>query len=364
MMKSYLAWLALACLSLTAPASADAAPAAADEGGQVVGRSRLGAWLLKDDASHPGKNCAIRFVAAKRDAAGLAIFGPTASAGAATSAIVLQGPNLPAPRAPQDTPVELVQTGLPPATLRAQLLPAGPGASGALAIALGDLRQTLASMRDSESDMRVRMSGVEVIRLDYDGFDRARSALLGCLDGQRFAGKTVREATAEIRPLGNSSIAGTAFYKGALLAKKQYPPKGSRAVGLIWMTDEFKAWYELVKRQNKLPEQIPEDILKHFMSTTILDDTGGFRFDKLPAGEYTLIANFSYEENINRPEVIGRTDVYAGNRYIGSNDQVAWWSYTVKRGASFSKNVAIARDGEQLEVVLDKSRLICFLVCR
>ncbi len=105
--------------------------------------------------------------------------------------------------------------------------------------------------------------------------------------------------------VGTGSIAGNAFFKGAVLAKKQYPPKGSQRVGLIHMSDEFKQWFETVKQSEKMPDQIPERIAKHFMFATILDDQGGFRFTRLPPGEYLLIADFSYKETVTRSEVTG-----------------------------------------------------------
>ena len=154
-----------------------------------------------------------------------------------------------------------------------------------------------------------------------------------------------------------------AFYKGALLAKKQYPPKGSQRVGLIHMSDEFKQWFETVKQSQKMPDRIPERIAKHFMFATILDDQGGFRFTKLPPGEYLLIADFSYKETVTRSEVTGRTDVFVGNQHIGSNDQVAYWFEDVKKNTTFSKTVHL-KDGEAMQVTLDKSMLGCFFICR
>ncbi|WP_196778909.1 carboxypeptidase-like regulatory domain-containing protein [Lysobacter silvisoli] len=360
MSKPRWAFAALAYLLALAPTPSGAAPSSAEEGGIVVTRSIQGAWLLKDDPAQPGRNCAVRFFSARKNAAGMALIGPTSRS--KSSMILLDGPDIPAPPAPKEVRIDVDQRGLATTSMRANQMP-GPHSSGMLAVQVGDLRQTMASMRASESDMRVRMDGAEVLTLNYDGLNEAREAMSACLDGKRYAGKTVREATAEIRPLGASTIAGSAYYKGALLAKKQYPPKGSQAVGLIWMTDEFKAWYEQVKRDKKLPPTIPESILKHFMSTTIVDDQGGFRFTRLPPGEYMLIANYSYKENVSRQEVIGRTDVYAGNRYIGSNDHIASWSYDVMQGTSYHKTVFVRRDGDTVTVSLDKSQLICFFVC-
>ena len=63
--------------------------------------------------------------------------------------------------------------------------------------------------------------------------------MFDCLEGRQFAGQTLK------RPRRNSghwalpSSKGE-YFKGALLAPK-YPPKGSQAVGLIWMTDEFRS---------------------------------------------------------------------------------------------------------------------------
>lgn len=361
MMKPSLATLALIALHIAVAGRSEAAPPDGDEAGMVVVRSALGAWVLKQDPAHPGQNCAVRFIAAKKNGAGMILVGP--GSGAVAAAIVLQAPNLQPPATVEQAQVELVQSGLPPARMRGQRLGGAPGTGGMLAIPVGDLRQTMASMRDSERGMVVRIDGAEAMTLDYDGLNQARDAMLGCLDGKRLAGTTVREATAQIRPLGRSTIVGNAYFKAAVLAKKQYPPKGSPAVGLIWMTDEFKAWHERIKREKKPPERIPESVLRSFLSTTILDDAGGFRFDNLPAGEYVLVANFSYKENVSRQEVIGRTDVYAGNRYIGSNDHIASWSYDIRKATSFGKNVTIARDGETVRVTLDKSQLFCFFVC-
>jgi hypothetical protein len=52
-----------------------------------------------------------------------------------------------------------------------------------------------------------------------------------CLAGKAVKIKSLKQATAEIRPVGHSTIAGQAFYKGAILAKKQYPPKRQSSRG-------------------------------------------------------------------------------------------------------------------------------------
>jgi hypothetical protein len=148
-----------------------------------------------------------------------------------------------------------------------------------------------------------------------------------------------------------------------VLAPKKYPPKGSQSVGLIWMTDEFKVWYEQVKRDKKFPKYIPERILKHFMYTKILDDKGSFEFTNMPVGEYLLIADFSYERTSSQTEVIGRTDVYVGGNYIGSNDQITVNTYAFQEGVTFEKRVEVPADGDIVEVTLDKSQIMCFLVC-
>ena len=59
------------------------------------------------------------------------------------------------------------------------------------------------------------------------------------------------------------------------------------------------------------------------MSTKILDGEGGFSFKRLPAGEYTLIANFSYDKEINVPEVVGQTHTFnAAGVHLGTRDNV------------------------------------------
>lgn len=130
------------------------------------------------------------------------------------------------------------------------------------------------------------------------------------------------------------------------------------------MSDEFKAWFDEVKTSQKVPDQIPENIAKHFMSTKILDDEGGFSFKRLPAGEYTLIANFSYDKEINVPEVVGQTHTFnAAGVHLGTRDNVINWSYIIKQPTTFQKQVTIKNDGEVLDVSLDRSQIFCFLVC-
>lgn len=337
-----------------------AAPGNTSEGNMLVTRSALGAWMLRESPATPRLNCAVRFVPSREKQPGFAIMGPTNDSSSAV--ILFNGADIPSSNSIEEVQVELVQQGLPATRMRATQLPRQQG-EGLLAIAAGDIRQTINSMRDSERNMQLWMNGATVATLDYDGLALARSAMLACLDGKRFAGKTLKEATAELRPLGNSVIKGQAYFKPALLASKKYPPKGSRAVGLIWMTPEFKAWHEQVKREKKMPASIPESIAKHFMSTTILDDKGGFSFTNMPAGEYLLIADFSYEQTVNQEEVIGRTDVYVGGNYVGSNNQITVGTYSFQQGLTFEKPVVVPEDGKVVEVTLDKSQIMCFLVC-
>jgi hypothetical protein len=357
-----MSWFAgLLALAFVAPVAAQVTAPAGD-GTKLVTRSGLGAWMLREDPSLPRQNCAVRFIPTRSELPGLAIFGPTAKSPSAT--IMFSGADIPWTQKLQDVQVELAQKGLPAAHLPAKLLPREAGArEGVLVVTTGDLRQTLQSMRDSESGLQLRLNGAAIFQLDYDGLDKARSAMLGCVEGQVFAGATLREATAEIRPMGHSTIKGQAYYKAALLASRQYPPKDSRAVGLIWLTDEFNAWYEHVKAQKKLPGQISESIAKHFVSTRILDDEGRFEFTNLPAGNYMLVANYNIEKTRTEREVVGQTHVFAGNQHIGTNDHVVHWNYTVKEGTSYQKQVTIAKDGDTLDVPLDKSKLFCFLVC-
>ncbi|MDR7015688.1 hypothetical protein [Acinetobacter sp. 3657] len=335
------------------------ATSVSDQDTQVISRSSLGVWMLKQDLNQPKFNCAIRFISAKDSQTSFSIFGPTKQTSHAT--ILFQAKNIPTTYTPQEIQIQLRQQNLAATPLKAQLLPSSQ--TGMLAVNTGDIQQTLKSMRDQEKDMQLKLNDATIYTLNYEGLAQARTAMQDCLAGKAVKTKSLKQATAEIRPLGNSTITGQAFYKGAILAKKQYPPKDSQAVGLIWMTDEFKAWYDQVKRNKKLPAHIPESILKHFMSTRILDDQGHFKFTNLPAGDYILIANFSYDKNVSHTEVVGRTDVYAGNQYIGSNDQIARWNYVVKEGTSFEKPVTISKDGETINVSLDKSQIMCFLVC-
>ena len=354
----------LALLAATFGFTAQAIAAGTDDEGRLIARNTDGAWFLQQPGGASGKGCVARFTSAKKDQSQLALIGPTAKS--PTAAILMHGPRIATPPAAQEVTLELQQDGLPPATMRGALMPAsGAKGGGFLMVPIGDLKQTMASMRPKETGMQVRVDGVDVFRLSYDGLDQARDAMRDCLAGKPFTGgKSLAEATAEVRPVGNSTITGTAFFKNAVLAKKRYPPKGSQAVGLIWMSDEFKQWFERVKQSQKMPDRIPEHIAKHFMVTTVLDDQGSFRFTHMPPGEYQLIVDFSYTETVARTEVTGRTDVYAGNQYIGSNDHLSVWMEDVRNSVTFSKTVHITKDGETLQVSLDKSMLGCFFICR
>ena len=354
----------LALLAATFGFTAQAIAAGTDDEGRLIARNTDGAWFLQQPGGASGKGCVARFTSAKKDQSQLALIGPTAKS--PTAAILMHGPRIATPPAAQEVTLELQQDGLPPATMRGALMPAsGAKGGGFLMVPIGDLKQTMASMRPKETGMQVRVDGVDVFRLSYDGLDQARDAMRDCLAGKPFTGgKSLAEATAEVRPVGNSTITGTAFFKNAVLAKKRYPPKGSQAVGLIWMSDEFKQWFERVKQSQKMPDHIPEHIAKHFMVTTVLDDQGSFRFTHMPPGEYQLIVDFSYTETVARTEVTGRTDVYAGNQYIGSNDHLSVWMEDVRNSVTFSKTVHITKDGETLQVSLDKSMLGCFFICR
>ncbi len=339
------------------PASATAA----DESNQIVTRSPVGAWILRSDAAQPGLNCAVHFQPA-RGGAQLAIFGPTPRTRNAT--ILFSGPELPGSAQEEDVQATLHLRGLAPTPLKARQLPRQAGQPvGMMAVPVGDVGPLLRSMRDQERGMELHLRQGAVFHMDYDGFDQARAALQDCLAGRRHAGKSLDEGLAELRPVGTSTITGNVFYKAALLARKQFPPKGSRAVSLIWMTDEFKRWHEQVKQDGKMPEPIPERIAKHFMRTTITDDEGGFTFTRLPAGEYMLIADFSYGEQVTRSELVGQTHVFRGHQHLGTQDHRAYWTETVRKSTTFEKTVVIRNDGDRLTVSLDKSQLICFFVC-
>lgn len=340
---------------------------AQESAGKIITRSELGAWHIRYDESTPGLNCGIRFITGKPNVDTIALFGPTSKTANAT--LLFSGAQIPITRTPTEINLILRMKGLPESNLKGVILPKQADSSTSnLMIAAGDIRKLLASMRDSELDLGLvikrEVIPQYIVELSYDGLDKARAAMLDCIAGRPIKGQSMDAALAEIRPLGKSTISGRAYFKGALFAAKQYPPKGSGAVGLIWMSDEFKAWFDEVKASKKVPDQIPENIAKHFMSTKILDDEGGFSFKRLPAGEYTLIANFSYDKEINVPEVVGQTHTFnAAGVHLGTRDNVVNWSYIIKQPTTFQKQVTIKNDGEVLDVSLDRSQIFCFLVC-
>ena len=340
---------------------------AQESDGKIITRSALGAWHLRYNESTPGLNCGIRFISGKRNVDSFAIFGPTSTAKHST--LLFSGTQIPVTHTAQETDLILRMKGLPESNLKGVILPKQANSSTSnLMVAAGDIRTLLQSMRDSEKDLGLWMpDGVIpklLVELNYDGLDKARTAMLDCVAGRKIGGQTMDAALAEIRPVGKSSISGRAYFKGGLLASKQYPPKGSTAVSLIWLSDEFNAWFAEVKANKKLPDQIPERIAKHFISTKILDDEGRFSFPRLPAGEYTLIANFNYDKEVNVPEVVGQTHTFnAAGVHLGTQDKVVNWSYIIKQPTTFQKQVTIKNDGDNLDITLDKSQTICFFVC-
>lgn len=340
---------------------------AQESDGKIITRSALGAWHLRYNESTPGLNCGIRFISGKRNVDSFAIFGPTSTAKHST--LLFSGSQIPVTHAAQETDLILRMKGLPESNLKGVILPKQANSSTSnLMVAAGDIRTLLQSMRDSEKDLGIWMPESVIpkllIELNYDGLDKARTAMLDCVAGRKIGGQTMDAALAEIRPVGKSSISGRAYFKGGLLASKQYPPKGSTAVSLIWLTDEFNTWFAEVKANKKLPDQIPERIAKHFISTKILDDEGKFSFPRLPAGEYTLLANFNYDKEVNVPEVVGQTHTFnAAGVHLGTQDKIVNWSYIIKQPTTFQKQVTIKNDGDNVEITLDKSQTICFFVC-
>jgi hypothetical protein len=76
-----------------------------------------------------------------------------------------------------------------------------------------------------------------------------------------------------------------------------------------------------------------------------------------------LLANFSYEEDVTRSEMVGQTHVFTGNQHIGTQDHMSYWLETVRKPTTFHKTVVVESDGDTLDVSLDKSLIMCFLVC-
>lgn len=326
--------------------------------GVIVARTVSGTWVLREDAETPGRNCAVTFMPHQQGAARLTFMGP--SQALPSSAILFDGPQIPGVSAPTPATVQLLPSQGAPQTLKAMQLPPTPGSSrGLIAVPAGDIRQTMGSIRESEKNLRLSLNHVTVFSIDYENATAARNAMSACLAGKRFNGQSLEKAMAEVRPVGKSTITGQAYAKIAALARKQYPPKGSRAIGLFLMTPEFMAWFDTVKRSGQMPDHLPKEILRNFMTAEILDDKGHFRIGHLPAGEYTMVASFSYNKPVRRREVAGYTDVYVDNQYVGSNTEYSDWIEQMKTGTSVEKRVVIAKDGDTVDVRLDDSKIFC-----
>jgi hypothetical protein len=153
---------------------------------------------------------------------------------------------------------------------------------------------------------------------------------------------------------GRSTITGQAFAKVALLAPKQFPPRGT-PVGIIPLTDAVRQW--IASTRNGTATGYPPEIRNLVSYVLIEDNRGTFRFNNLPVGEYIVHVSLGYRGNRSVSRYEG-TDVVTDARsgaVVSSYDRVGQYTINEARGAVIEKNVVIRSDGETVTVELSKS---------
>lgn len=159
---------------------------------------------------------------------------------------------------------------------------------------------------------------------------------------------------------GNSAIRGRIWTKGALLARKVYPPEGS-IVTIIVLTEELRLWFERMKDDPQFkanPEAVlPKEIAAHFSHARILNDRGEFVFERLKPGAYLLIATTGITNNRQFSETVGTVDQYVNRQHVGSYAVTETYSYKTMQQADLQEFVIIDADGKTVEVELKKRRV-------
>lgn len=316
------------------------------EGVNKVHATAAGYWRLDGQGGKSAEPCAITYVRQWYSAGYVA-----PQPGSDESFFVLSGPSIPPVDSPTRKKMKLFARGSDVQEVQAMHIPNRKEA-GAIVFKLTDLKEALNGMSDVEN-LRIGLDNKDVFSMSWDGGHKAREAMRKCL------GEPVPKEATPSMAAGRSTIEGRAYTKVALLAPKQYPPKG-HTVTLIRMTDEFKQWWALASESMKRGErpQVPQQIKDLASIARIEDDEGRFRFNNLPPGEYVLRVSFDYQRSQRVNEYMGSTVTTVNNHVVGVQDHVLSYSRNVLGGAEIEKNITIQNDGDTVKVDLEKSSVL------
>lgn len=324
---------------------------------QLVARSRWGRWGLSQDAAHPGINCELSFIYEDiRKVEGLSFEGPTAKdtfltffgprTDDAKSAIVYSSPLIP------DTPklkairAELLFDNAPPASAQALLAP-HKDAVGSVVIPVPDMKAAITPMRDTQQLVGLRVDGVDVFTLRYDGGDAARQSMLDCLAGKVVETRQSARREVVVLPTGRASIHGQLYAKSSLVSSRVYPDKGHPVV-LLMLTSELGQWL----RQAKQPlseDALPAEFKRLYRTAKTTDESGHFAFERLPVGEYLVMTRFHYGKRYMREETVGQRDLYQNGAYVGSQPVLDNVGRTKEQEAGIERRVVIQKADEAIQ---------------
>lgn len=325
--------------------ASDSSGSAASEAGINKVYSGTGGFWRIDDNRSTGGACSITWTAKPYNAGYL---GPVSAGGDAF--FVLDGPTIPAVKSGKKRKMTLTTADGTTQTVDAFHAPnTAKKDSGIIFFRLTDIGAAMADMGDTET-LTITIDGNQVFSTSWQGGHAARTAMRGCLSGK--AAPPVPGATiASNGPKGRSTIIGTAYAKVALIAPRQYAPKGAD-VRLIHMTDELKAFMNQAREMAARGETpvVPERIKALTSYGKIEDDKGSFRFTNLPPGNYALRVNFNYKLDRQKQvdtgfarcvgDLCNRVSVGIVNEYNEDADVI--------------KEVTIAKDGDTVTVDLSK----------
>ena len=302
-----------------------------------------GFWRL-DDTRATGGSCSVTYVSGAQYAA---YVGPAGNV--KESFIVFGGTSIP--------PIQSVTTKkmtLTTADGKAQSVQAfhAPNSAqkdfGIIFFRLTDIQAAMDEISDVE-DVNVLMENKKAFAIKWEGGHAARTAMQGCLSG--LVGATQAGNIAANSLGGSSTIIGTAYAKVALIAARQYPPKGWD-VSLIRMTDEMRLFLsdaqELAAR-GETP-MVPQKIKDLTSYAKIEDDKGNFKFTNLLPGYYVLRISFNYK--LNRMTSADTEFVRCqGNLCV---NQSVSMEKEFNEGAEVMKEVRINNNGETVTIDLSK----------
>ena len=320
-----------------------------DAGINKVFQGPDGFWRLDDNRANGG-SCSVTYVSGTQYAG---YVGP--SKGSPASLIVFGAPTIPPEKSGKNAKMTLMtasdgktqdtQAFLAPNTAQKDV--------GIIIFRLTGIQAAVDELSDVET-INVVMNKKQVFSLKWQGGNKARAALQKCLSGPVGAPQPTSNIAANASE-GRSTITGTAYAKVALIAPRQYAPKGWD-VGLVRMTEEMKQWMADAQAQaatGLLPE-MPAHLKSLFRTTKIEDNKGNFRFTNLLPGDYALRVSFNY--NIDRKIAVSSGYMLCQ----GSNcyEPLSAKSVVEKLGSEHTKFVSIKNNSDTVTMDLAERHVL------